>query len=95
MRFAAAVWRRAEEPAMIDLEKLATVANLPGEREVVSRSWLRQVLKELTAARIAQDRRNAAIDEIAKIFGVPAEFVSPRPIGPSVPSGPPTHNPVG
>lgn len=36
---------------MIDLEQLAKVANLPGDREVVTRRWLRQVLAELTDAR--------------------------------------------
>lgn len=35
----------------IDLDQLAKVANLPGDREVVSRRWLRQVLCELSDAR--------------------------------------------
>lgn len=35
----------------IDLDKLAASANRPGKNAIVSRSWLRQVLEELTAAR--------------------------------------------
>lgn len=50
MRFGAAAWRRVDGVA-INLAELEKVANLPGDREVVSRRWLRQVLSELTDAR--------------------------------------------
>ncbi len=38
---------------MIDLEKLAEVAGRDGDREVVTRRWLKQVHAELSAARRA------------------------------------------
>ncbi len=43
--------RFGADAVAIDLDALAKVANLPGDREVVSRRWLRQVLCELTDAR--------------------------------------------
>lgn len=70
---------------MVDLEQLAKVANLPGDREVVSRRWLRQVLSELSDARRPQGWTALP----AAALDLP---VSP---GPPVPSGPPTHTPVG
>jgi hypothetical protein len=62
MRSAAAA--RAEGIAMIDLEKLAIEAgraDVDGNC-VVTRRWLRQVLKELRAARAPRSDQAAALD---------------------------------
>lgn len=71
MRSAAAAWRWAEGIAMIDLDELKRVANLPGDREVVSRRWLRQVLRELRDARglVPEPLPSAALDFDAYVLG--------------------------
>lgn len=81
MRFAAAVWRRADAMA-IDLDKLADVANRKGDREVVSRRWLRQVLKELTEARAQAPALDLDQHPLPQI----SVFVRPLQLTPPVPS---------
>ena len=51
MRSGAAAWREDKDVGLIDLDQLAVVAARKGKNAVVSRAWLRQALKELTAAR--------------------------------------------
>lgn len=41
---------------MIDLDRLKRVAEMPGDRDVVSRRWLRQAHAEIAAGREAQAR---------------------------------------
>jgi len=51
---------------VIDIEKLKRSAEKSGKSAVVSRSWLRQVLAEITAGREAQARAG-------QCFGLPKE----------------------
>lgn len=65
----------------IDLDELADVANRKGEREVVTRSWLRQVLKELTDARAqspALDLEQHPLPQISVIVR-PLQLTPPVP----------------
>lgn len=56
--------------AGIDLDELRRVASLEGEREVVTRRWLKQVLVELEAGRAAQ---RAATQTALACRGFPIE----------------------